>query len=313
MNRKPRILLLVDYRGLSHEINARGMMALLGDRYDFELARLAEAPDLAGCALDLAIVFFWGAPVDRHAIPRARLARVVASHRWHHPYFGVADTAAFVDRYLADAAHVLAVSRRLVDELSPHRPARWFPFGVDPALFCPPPARSGPVRIGWSGRIADPSKGVIDVLRPAAGDDIPLVLADGDVPHAEMPAFYQGIDVLTIASESEGGPIPLIEAMACGCFPVTVDVGIVPELVRHGRDGLIVPREPGAFREAFEWCLAHPDAVRSAGNANAERIRRERSWAALRAPLVALLDALLDATPPGRFTIPSTAPEEVKS
>lgn len=301
---RPRILLLVDYRGMSHEINARGMMQLLGDRYDFHLERMCDAPDLSGLSLDLAIAFFWGEPLDHYAIPRARLARVVASHRWHHPYFGVADTGAFVERYLSDAAHVLCISSRLLGEVSAHRPARLFRFGIDPARFRPPPSRSGPIRIGWSGRIADPSKGVRDVLLPAAGDDIALILADGDVPHDEMPAFYAGLDVLCIASQSEGGPIPLLEGMACGCFVISVDVGIVPELLTHGRDGLIVQRTPEAFRAAFEWCLAHPDAVRRAGRANAERVRRDRAWAALRDELTTLLDDLLAAAPPGRFTIP---------
>jgi hypothetical protein len=70
-----------------------------------------------------------------------------------------------------------------------------------------------------------------------------------------------------------------MEAMAAGCFPVCTDVGIVPELIRSGDNGLILKaRTPQAFRSAFEWCEAHLDEVRRAGADNAQQMRRERTW-----------------------------------
>ena len=66
-----------------------------------------------------------------------------------------------------------------------------------------------------------------------------------------MARFYNSIDVICVASTAEGDPLPLVEGMACGCFPVCVDVGIVPELVQSGVNGLIVDRTPAAFRAAL--------------------------------------------------------------
>jgi glycosyltransferase involved in cell wall biosynthesis len=94
-----------------------------------------------------------------------------------------------------------------------------------------------------------------------------------------MAKFYRKVDIFVVASRHEGEPLTLLEAMASGCFPVCVDVGIVPELVKHKVNGYIVPeRSVDAFRQAFEWCDSNRDQVRAAGLANARLIARERNW-----------------------------------
>jgi hypothetical protein len=48
---------------------------------------------------------------------------------------------------------------------------------------------------------------------------------------AEMPEFYQGLDVLVCPSRVEGGPMPVLEALACGVSVVIPrGVGILDEL-----------------------------------------------------------------------------------
>lgn len=50
-------------------------------------------------------------------------------------------------------------------------------------------------------------------------------------PWAEMPAFYQALDVLVCPSRVEGGPLPVLEALACGVQVVVPSgVGIIDEL-----------------------------------------------------------------------------------
>jgi 2-polyprenyl-3-methyl-5-hydroxy-6-metoxy-1,4-benzoquinol methylase len=117
-----------------------------------------------------------------------------------------------------------------------------------------------------------------DILEPAAGEDFELLIAGGDLDTKAMARFYRSIDVLCIASTAEGEPLTLIEGMAAGVFPVAVDVGIVPELVRHRENGLIIERKPSAFRAAFQWCRLNPDKVRSAGASNARSMASIRGW-----------------------------------
>ena len=53
-------------------------------------------------------------------------------------------------------------------------------------------------------------------------------------PWAEMPQFYQHLDVLVCPSLVEGGPMPPLEALACGVTVVVpTGVGILDELPAH--------------------------------------------------------------------------------
>ena len=47
-----------------------------------------------------------------------------------------------------------------------------------------------------------------------------------DVTFGDMPEWYSHIDVLICASESEGTPNPVLEALACGVPVISTHVGI---------------------------------------------------------------------------------------
>jgi glycosyltransferase involved in cell wall biosynthesis len=56
-----------------------------------------------------------------------------------------------------------------------------------------------------------------------------------------IPYWMRTLDVFVLASESEGFPNTLLEAMASGCCVVSSVVGGVPELVEDGRSGFLFP------------------------------------------------------------------------
>ena len=58
---------------------------------------------------------------------------------------------------------------------------------------------------------------------------------------SDLAAIYRAIDVLAIPSRSEGMPTVLIEAMLLGVPVISTAVGAVPDIVREGETGLIVP------------------------------------------------------------------------
>ena len=301
---RPRILLLVDYRRCSHDIAAHALQETLGDLYDFEIAYGDDTLDVMGLDIHLAIAMFWGDDaLARYQIPRARMVRLVGSHRWIHPYYGRLTDQQFCERYLADCDHVLCLSERLVRQLSPYRTAQSFPYGVYTDRFTPHGTRSGPITQGWAGRIQDDSKGVKDILLPAVEGHFELQIADGTLSHEDMVKFYAGLDVFCVASVAEGGSTVLVEAMSCGLFPIACDVGWVPELITNGKNGLIVERTPESFRAALAWCAEHPEQVRAAGASNVEQVRSQWDWRSLRPRLRSVLDGLLAATPPGTFPL----------
>lgn len=65
--------------------------------------------------------------------------------------------------------------------------------------------------------------------------------ADGRISSRDdMNLFYNDIDVLVVTADSEGGPLPPMEASACGVPVITPAIGCMPEFVRHGIDGYLV-------------------------------------------------------------------------
>ena len=88
-------------------------------------------------------------------------------------------------------------------------------------------------------------------------DDCPTVFLLGARPHEEIPLWMNACDVLCLPSLSEGLPNVALEAMACGLPVVASRVGGVPEIVRDGVNGFLVPpSNPGALADALRRALA---------------------------------------------------------
>ncbi|MBV8552213.1 MAG: glycosyltransferase [Acidobacteriaceae bacterium] len=56
---------------------------------------------------------------------------------------------------------------------------------------------------------------------------------------ANVADWMRGIDIYINSSFSESFPNGLLEAMACGSCVIGSDVGGIPELITHGKDGLV--------------------------------------------------------------------------
>jgi len=281
--RKPRICILAGVPGWAFDNSAREIKRHLAGEFDITIRYAVDHPDLSPIDFDLVQICFWGE--DRYRLidfDKKRVIMEVSSHRWQdNPQFGPCMPDEFARRYLANCETVICTSHRLTEIVAGVFPRVFHtPNGVDTTRFTPGPQASGPrLTFGWAGKAADEVKGFCDIVKPACGDRFSLLVAPGDLPHHQMPEFYRQLDVIIVASRNEGEPLTLVEAMACGCYPVSVDVGIVPELIEHRQNGYIVPeRTVHAFQNAFQWCESRCREVRAAGLVNAKLIGRSRSW-----------------------------------
>src|SRR6185295_14013841 len=57
----------------------------------------------------------------------------------------------------------------------------------------------------------------------------------------DVPSVLAASDVFVLASDWEGNPLAVMEAMAAGLPVIATEVGGIPELVRSGEHGLLVP------------------------------------------------------------------------
>lgn len=80
------------------------------------------------------------------------------------------------------------------------------------------------------------------------------------------------LDVLAVSSLTEGAPLVVLEAMGAGVPVVASAVGGIPDQVRHGREGLLVPPgDPAALGDALLELLQDPNLVRRMGEAGRRR------------------------------------------
>jgi glycosyltransferase involved in cell wall biosynthesis len=69
-----------------------------------------------------------------------------------------------------------------------------------------------------------------------------------------------------LPSAAEGLPMAVLEAMAFGVAPLVTAVGALPELVRDGVNGAVVPvGDPAALARALDGLLADDEGRRALG------------------------------------------------
>lgn len=98
---------------------------------------------------------------------------------------------------------------------------------------------------------------------------------------SELAQWLQAADLCVQATVGESFSLIAAESLACGTPVVATKVGGLPEVVRDGQDGLLVPeRDPRAFASAMTQLLGDPARRAAMGRQGAEwaasRFDRER-------------------------------------
>ena len=89
---------------------------------------------------------------------------------------------------------------------------------------------------------------------------------------ADVADILRASDVFVLSSRWEGNPMSVMEAMAAGLPVVSTAVGGVPELVREGETGLLVPSEDaGALAQALQALVDDPAHRQAMGDAARQR------------------------------------------
>ena len=101
----------------------------------------------------------------------------------------------------------------------------------------------------------------------------------GALPQADVLAACRRADLFVLASritrdgDRDGLPNVLMEAGSQAVACIGTEVSGVPELIEHGRTGLLAPPgEPAALAEALRRLIAHPAERRRLGEALRERV-----------------------------------------
>lgn len=105
-----------------------------------------------------------------------------------------------------------------------------------------------------------PERGQLEALASSLGVAGRVTFL-GAVPHERMSEVYSAASILILASEREGWPNVLLEAMACGARVVATNVSDVPEIITEPAAGVWIPeRTVQALVGALRQLLASPMA-----------------------------------------------------
>ena len=101
----------------------------------------------------------------------------------------------------------------------------------------------------------------------------------GGVSNADMPALHAAADLGVLPSLLEATSISGLESLAAGTPVVGTTVGGIPEIIRDGTTGILVPpRDAGALAAAIESLLSDPTRRSALGAAARVAVQRRFSW-----------------------------------
>ena len=188
-------------------------------------------------------------------------------------------------------------------------PVQVVPYGVDLEKFQPLPRDSDdPVTIGTASRLSS-EKGqrylleAFATLRRKYGSQIQLRIA-GDGPeeqhlkslalklgiaesvdfagwidHSALPKFLQGLDIFALPSTYEGFGVAAAEAASMKLAVVASNVYGVPDIVRDGKTGILVPaRDSHALAAALSRLVEDVPRRLDMGEAGREAVAAQYDW-----------------------------------
>jgi glycosyltransferase involved in cell wall biosynthesis len=120
---------------------------------------------------------------------------------------------------------------------------------------------------------------------------------------ADVADLLVASDVFVLASDWEGLPVSILEAMLCGLPVVATRVSGIPEAVTDGEEGwLVPPRDPARLAAAIGCLLDDPAAAIAMGRRGRQRVLRDFSLERAARATADLYREVVQRAAPARLT-----------
>ena len=293
-----KILFVSDVKGWAFDITYQGIKKYI----DCDLKYTSDNPKFQNSNIteyDRVHFFNWLGGQAQAGI--LNVSAGICQHNWEIKWADIAP------KYIGRFKKVVAISREIEEKIIKINPnTTYIPNAVDPDLF-KPVKNEGEFTVGWvsqktsggfgeektrEGRKRWDIKGYQLLLKPLMHrmkGKVKFKICANDytnaIPHEQMPQWYADIDVLLCTSLYEGGPFSVLEAAACGKPVISTNVGIVPELIKHGRNGFLCGKAlshkdiPDVLNKMEKYILDlenNPEIIDIMGRHN--RIEIEQKW-----------------------------------
>jgi len=118
-------------------------------------------------------------------------------------------------------------------------------------------------------------------------------------PWDEVIRLIASSSALVLPSRAEGLPTVILEAFACRTPVIANDVGGIPELIRDGATGLLVPSRTNSeisakdFSERVQYLLHDKALQRKLSDGASKKVRQEHEWEIITGKYLELYSSLL--------------------
>lgn len=177
-----------------------------------------------------------------------------------------------IGRMVARLVDSVIVMSEEMKRAAKRRDAHIIPFGVNSYLFTPYPMEQARSDLGlplsdklilfpWDpGRPEKRFDIVVETIRILQKEQerVRLVVMFNK-PHEVVAKYMNACDAMVLASDHEGAPMAVREAMACNLPIVGVDVGDVRQIFGHTEGCYLCKREATDLAEKLGWVLSRGD------------------------------------------------------
>jgi len=197
--------------------------------------------------------------IHAHYVFSGIVARLQRRYPLLVSFHGAAEMVGWVGwlcKALAPLADAVTVTSEQHKRDLGRRDAHVVPCGVDLDLFVPMSRTAARQQLGLPAQGAlvlfvgiprpekrlDVIEGAVQILQ-RQDPNVQLLVVTGQ-PHERIPLYMNACDVLALASDYEGSPVVIKEAMACNLPIVSVDVGDVAQVIAGVEGCYICRRDP---------------------------------------------------------------------
>jgi glycosyltransferase involved in cell wall biosynthesis len=101
----------------------------------------------------------------------------------------------------------------------------------------------------------------------------------GEVPHEEVPAVLQSFDIFAMPSTWEGFGVAALEASAMRLPVIASNIHGIPDVVKHGETGLLLPaRDERALADAIVRLMEDAALRQRMGDAGRALVEKAYRW-----------------------------------
>lgn len=276
--RRPRLLMLPDKRGWAFDEFCRQRADYLRATWDVTICYTKENPSIDASQYDMMFNPNQSySPLD--SFFHGRYIRGIFS--WKYVKCDTPNANLF--RNLQGAVACVVPNIDLANNIRPYFQNTFIvKEGIDPKIFRFISDRSDKNLVaGWTGNPDNSLKRFHSVVLACQQAGVELRVATS-LNKEQLNLFYNDVDIVVIASVSEGNPYAIFEAGATGRSVIATRVGVVPEIIIDSENGFIVDATSDnekTIRDIIErllWCKMHVEEIRVMGKRLREKILADR-------------------------------------